>query len=661
MHGMQTRSLSFPWILLGLLTVAVAPRARAQPLVVLDPGHGGSDPGAVSCGIREADVVLDVSRRLRPLLEASGARVAMTRTTDAFVGLSARAAFANSRGATGFVSQHSNSNRGTAATGTETFVFTRASDRSRSLATGVQRAMLRAWGLRDRGVKSANLAVLRETNMPAILTELGFTNNCGIDARKLASATDRQRMAEEQAPAILSWLGLSTVARGTLRGVVFEDRGAGTENTTQRVPGAVVRVVETGASLTTAATTADWSFSLPSGNYTVEASRAGFTSRRRSCTVARGGTTWCSVGLPRSAVAARSEAVEPFVPSDADVVVADAGVAPIETPPGSSSGTASCAAGGTSTHGLAWIVLGVVWLGLRRRRTWWAAISVAIAAVGCGDASGPTADPADVVTATLTFESAAIVPSMGELVEARRVETNGPVLAPRLAPDGHQVAVSSPDYAALWLVTPGDVDALEQVCATPRCGWEPSWTANGLRVRGEEQTETAIPDWLVRGGGAPVLGPRETATVHAWIESDSRVMVRVAGEVRVVSGAEETFVSASVSPDERHVAFWGATTGVYVHDLQAFRTIHLGQGGHPAFDESGARLVFERTTDDGHELTSGDLHAAELWGDYRTGALTRTADRIERTPSLAAGHLAFVVDESLYVGRVRFAEAVDGP
>jgi N-acetylmuramoyl-L-alanine amidase len=294
---MSTRSLfSFTSILLGLLAVAGPPQARAQPLLVLDPGHGGSDPGAVACGIREADVVLDVSRRLRPLLEASGARVAMTRTTDTFVGLSARAAFANSRGATGFVSQHSNSNRGTPATGTETFVFTSASDRSRSLANGVQRAMLRAWGLRDRGVKSANFAVLRETNMPAILTELGFTNNCSVDARKLASATDRQRMAEEQAPAILSWLGLSTVARGTLRGVVYEDQGMGAENTTQRVPGATVRVVETGASVTAAATTGNWSFSLPAGNYTVEASRTGFGTQRRTCTVARGGTTWCSVG-----------------------------------------------------------------------------------------------------------------------------------------------------------------------------------------------------------------------------------------------------------------------------------------------------------------------------------------------------------------------------
>jgi N-acetylmuramoyl-L-alanine amidase len=600
----------------------------------------------VACGIREADVVLDVSRRLRPLLEASGARVAMTRTTDTFVGLSARAAFANSRGATGFVSQHSNSNRGTPATGTETFVFSSASDRSRSLANGVQRAMLRAWGLRDRGVKSANFAVLRETNMPAILTELGFTNNCSVDARKLASATDRQRMAEEQAPAILSWLGLSTVARGTLRGVVYEDQGMGAENTTQRVPGATVRVVETGASVTAAATTGNWSFSLPAGNYTVEASRTGFGTQRRTCTVARGGTTWCSVGLRRVAAVRRSGELAPETTPDADVV-GDAGVAPMDPPTPPSDSAPGCSAGGAPIGGAVWLMMVLGWLGLRRR----AAFGALLAAVGCAETNEPGLE-LEPAPAALSVQTATEVPSLGSLIDVRAVDTRGPVLAPRWAPDGLRLAVARPDYSELWVVTPG-VDTLEQACATARCGWEPRWTTLGLRVRGEEQTETALPDWLVRAEGL-VLGPSEAPAVHAWIENDTSVMVRVGDQTWPVSHTDETFVSAAVSPDERHVAFWGASTGVYVHDQQSRRTVHLGAGGHPSFDETGTRLVFERTSDDGHEHTSGDLYATELWGEYRTGALTRTADRIERTPSLAAGRVAFVVGETLHVAQVRF-------
>ncbi len=107
------------WI---LTLVSVAATAVAQPLVVVDPGHGARDPGAVGCGNQEDDVVLDVGRRIRPQLEAAGLRVAMTREEERFVELRARAAFANDRGAEVFLSVHANANGGAPASGSETWI-----------------------------------------------------------------------------------------------------------------------------------------------------------------------------------------------------------------------------------------------------------------------------------------------------------------------------------------------------------------------------------------------------------------------------------------------------------------------------------------------------------------------------------------------------------
>jgi len=165
--------------LLGIATaLAVCSSARAQPLIVIDAGHGGTDPGAVGCSLEEANVVLDVALRLRTELEAAGIRVALTRDVDEFVGLSARAAFANSRSADGFVSIHSNANSGTPASGTETWIANAAGARSLSLAELIQAEMVRAWGLPDRGVKRADFVVVRDTTMPAALAQLEFTNRC---------------------------------------------------------------------------------------------------------------------------------------------------------------------------------------------------------------------------------------------------------------------------------------------------------------------------------------------------------------------------------------------------------------------------------------------------------------------------------------------------
>lgn len=195
----------------------------AQPLVAIDPGHGGADAGAVGIlpdgtqtgltprfdkdgrtAIYEKDVTLDVSQRVNSYLQARGFPTLMTRTQDLAGGdvpytttgadLRARVDLANNAGARLFVSIHQNALAPT-TTGTETFHFYYASPGSRALAQLVHAEVLGALGLPDRGVKTAGFFVLKNTKMPAILVEGAFLSNPN-EALLLADPNVRQRLAE---------------------------------------------------------------------------------------------------------------------------------------------------------------------------------------------------------------------------------------------------------------------------------------------------------------------------------------------------------------------------------------------------------------------------------------------------------------------------------
>jgi N-acetylmuramoyl-L-alanine amidase len=203
--------------MLGLvLGLALIPSlASAQRRIVIDPGHGGTDPGGAGNGLQEKAIVLDVATRFKSLLDADtadtrggGSWVALrTRTSDVFVSLAARASFSNSQGADRFMSIHSNAFTSTSANGTETFSFSEGGTGA-ALRNLVQSEMIAAWGLTNRGNKTANFAVLRDTAAPAVLHELAFITNT-TDAAKLASATERQRAAVAHLRAIQRHYGIT--------------------------------------------------------------------------------------------------------------------------------------------------------------------------------------------------------------------------------------------------------------------------------------------------------------------------------------------------------------------------------------------------------------------------------------------------------------------
>jgi N-acetylmuramoyl-L-alanine amidase len=166
--------------------------------LIIDPGHGGTDPGASGYGLLEKNVVLDTSIRLKNYLESSPFNVKLTRKTDIYPELEERVAFAKQNNGDIFISVHANAYDGT-GTGTESYYYKSANNsyvqESKALSTYLQNRLIDAWNLTDRGVKSKNLHVLRENSMPASLVELGFIDNKSDNA-KLASAEWRQKAAK---------------------------------------------------------------------------------------------------------------------------------------------------------------------------------------------------------------------------------------------------------------------------------------------------------------------------------------------------------------------------------------------------------------------------------------------------------------------------------
>ncbi|MCA0972384.1 N-acetylmuramoyl-L-alanine amidase [Halobacillus litoralis] len=182
-----------------------------MPIVVIDPGHGGSDPGAVANGLQEKTLTLEIARLVRDKLESRyivDAR--LTRDADVYVGLSARADYANQLGASYFVSLHHNAGGGT---GFESFVY----PGTRNTETGRRQDVLHnrvadffeSYGFPDRGKKEANFTVVRETAMPAVLLENLFLDT-QADADALKDQSFLNALADAVTTGIADALSLSS-------------------------------------------------------------------------------------------------------------------------------------------------------------------------------------------------------------------------------------------------------------------------------------------------------------------------------------------------------------------------------------------------------------------------------------------------------------------
>jgi N-acetylmuramoyl-L-alanine amidase len=239
-----------------LETASLTPGPNVLPLsqqlglkikrIVLDPGHGGKDPGAIGPrGLREKDVVLALAKRIKPRLEARGYEVLMTRSSDVFVELKDRARFANDNKADLFVSIHTNASKNRKVRGIETYFLGVARDRQSSetamlenavsdenalsdleqilhslmnqnnmwhssiLAETVQESMYgelngKYGTIKNLGVKQAPFFVLSKTAMPAVLVETSFISNSNGE-RLLQRSDFRDTLSESITRGIINY------------------------------------------------------------------------------------------------------------------------------------------------------------------------------------------------------------------------------------------------------------------------------------------------------------------------------------------------------------------------------------------------------------------------------------------------------------------------
>jgi N-acetylmuramoyl-L-alanine amidase len=167
-------------------------------VIVIDPGHGGPDPGAwkhTRSKLPEKTIVLDISKKVADELERRGATVHMTRTRDVKPSLDARAAMAERTKADLFVSIHADSAPRTSAHGAGVHLFKyKPSMKSRAAAKYMIKAFQNA-GISERGIFYNNFHVLREHTRPSMLIEVGFLTN-STDARNLSTSTYRSKVAD---------------------------------------------------------------------------------------------------------------------------------------------------------------------------------------------------------------------------------------------------------------------------------------------------------------------------------------------------------------------------------------------------------------------------------------------------------------------------------
>ncbi|MFW6381278.1 MAG: N-acetylmuramoyl-L-alanine amidase family protein, partial [Bacillota bacterium] len=170
-------------------------RDMSNKIIVLDPGHGGRDPGAIgSTGLQEKDINLDIALHLRKLLiNSTGARVYLTRDKDVYLSLAERAGLANKLKADIFISLHTNADIHRQEQGVETYAHYNACPRSWALAWYVQESLVRKLKLANRGLKVQNFQVIRQTpSLRSILVETGFISH-PVEEQKLATSSFREQ------------------------------------------------------------------------------------------------------------------------------------------------------------------------------------------------------------------------------------------------------------------------------------------------------------------------------------------------------------------------------------------------------------------------------------------------------------------------------------
>jgi N-acetylmuramoyl-L-alanine amidase len=207
-HSQRMPAVRSPYIIEPTQPNQPEPQPNASAItVVIDPGHGGADPGAIGIdGLQEKAVIFPIAQQVAQQLAKQGINAMLTRTDDRDLELAPRVEFAKQLRADIFVSIHANSAgmENPQVSGVETYHHERSAE-SGQLAKMIHQAILQAVKGGDRGVRQANFYVLRHASMPAVLVEAGFVTG-QADAAKLATAAHREKIAGAIVKGVLAYV-----------------------------------------------------------------------------------------------------------------------------------------------------------------------------------------------------------------------------------------------------------------------------------------------------------------------------------------------------------------------------------------------------------------------------------------------------------------------
>jgi len=175
----------------------------------IDPGHGGTDPGAVAAnGLQEKDVTLPVGLKLKELLQNTDTNVVISRTEDVDVSLAERVNLFNQEKVDLIISVHINSSENPAARYISTFILG-PGGQAEKVAHSIQKEIVRVTGWPDGGIRTANFYLLRKTDAPAVLLEIGFISNPAT-AILLAQQSIQHSLTRAIFRGLATYLGLKT-------------------------------------------------------------------------------------------------------------------------------------------------------------------------------------------------------------------------------------------------------------------------------------------------------------------------------------------------------------------------------------------------------------------------------------------------------------------
>lgn len=235
-------------VILAGIFISTSTISNAQGYkVFIDPGHGGRDNGSSHNGYLEDQLNLQIAKKVEAKLKEEGISVEMSRDTDKYVSLSDRNIKANNSGADLFISIHQNAGFTSDASGIETYYL----NDNDILAKNLQDSLVDYTNARDRGIKTKNLQVLRDSKIPAVLLECGFISN-KTEGYRLSTKDYQEKIADGIVDGIKTYFGInnnsktSNIGMALNHGVaVKSDRGSMFETIGYLSAGTKVQIIDT--------------------------------------------------------------------------------------------------------------------------------------------------------------------------------------------------------------------------------------------------------------------------------------------------------------------------------------------------------------------------------------------------------------------------------